>query len=515
MALLFKMSTKNLGLNTVQDMNNSAFWALLVVAISLAFSAQVFLHWNGFYSVSADGCARTLDAYMWTLDEIPKGGFWLPFYEKNPWPPFHRVIVGLSLKLWPDLFITPRAVNFVFGILSLISLTWLSYELFKNRHITIVTAFLGSVFSHRVVLSLVPLAEIMFIFMVVTAMVFFARWLSSRRLLELIISSFFLAFSSTIRYEGWVFSGCLLLFVFVSSLFSKTKEKGRFIELITVIVILGSFPAYWIGSYAIHTGDSFGFVSNTVDRYQLRFGSSLITLVKFNVLVQFLKQNLDSFNLLGIVSLLYLLINDKRIGRWVVVPAVALLIMSGVSFFGKALPSHNFWRLSVVWSILLVPFTAHWVVMQRRSFLDSKRYSKYFVFLLFLLLFVSFVYQTHRMTENSFFSIYDRFSGEYVKERLETSSNAKILIETSNWHYFNVLIASQHPFSFICNSGCDPVQPEEPIIAKEKKIDRAELVDRGVRILIFETQEYKDLLNQDNSFVKIRDYGYWSIYELK
>jgi hypothetical protein len=70
----------------------------------------------------------------------------------------------------PDLFVAPRIVSFAFGLLALLAMSWLALELSGDRRVAAITALLAAVFPQRVVLSLVPLAEIMFIAQVTAGM---------------------------------------------------------------------------------------------------------------------------------------------------------------------------------------------------------------------------------------------------------------------------------------------------------------------------------------------------------
>jgi hypothetical protein len=120
------------------------------------------------YSFGWDESARTLDAYAWAAHGTALNTAWLPFY---------RICVGLGLKDFPDLFLTPRIISFLYGLATIPAAAWLGHELFRSRKTTALTLTLSTFFSQRVVLSLAPLSSIMFIFMIFATMAFFARWL--------------------------------------------------------------------------------------------------------------------------------------------------------------------------------------------------------------------------------------------------------------------------------------------------------------------------------------------------
>src|SRR6185503_4918107 len=134
----------------------------------LAVSLHLFFFSRGFYSIGWDESGRTLDAYEWAAHGTIMSRAWLPFY---------RISIGLGLKAFPDLFLTPRILTFLFGLATIPAAAWLAHELFQDRKTTLLTLTLSTFFSQRLALSLAPLSDIMFIFVSLVTMAAFARWL--------------------------------------------------------------------------------------------------------------------------------------------------------------------------------------------------------------------------------------------------------------------------------------------------------------------------------------------------
>jgi len=126
-------------INKITDSNLRIFryQVMLFSIILFSLGIQAFLFSKGFYSISADERGRTLHAYKWVIGEDQTGTSRLPFYS---------IMVGSVLKLWPNLFLAPRLVGSIFGFLSLVSIMWLSHEIFHNKTITFFAAFLGCIF---------------------------------------------------------------------------------------------------------------------------------------------------------------------------------------------------------------------------------------------------------------------------------------------------------------------------------------------------------------------------------
>ena len=130
---------------------------MFIIGIFVAVILHIYLFNRGFYSVSVDECARARHAYDLTFKNA---------FEAHVWPPFYKIVIGLFMKIsnYNNMFIMPRIVCAVFGIGTVISLSLLSKELFESKLAAVITLFIAIFFPDRVVLSLAPLSEIIFIF---------------------------------------------------------------------------------------------------------------------------------------------------------------------------------------------------------------------------------------------------------------------------------------------------------------------------------------------------------------
>lgn len=96
----------------------------LLLVIFLAIIIQLFLFIISFYAISGDESDRSIQAFNWAM------GF--PIYDAA-WLPLHKIILGLGFKVFPDLFLTPRLINSLFGILLIPLAAWLAHELFRSK----------------------------------------------------------------------------------------------------------------------------------------------------------------------------------------------------------------------------------------------------------------------------------------------------------------------------------------------------------------------------------------------
>jgi hypothetical protein len=478
------------------------------IAISLAVASVIhfLVLFRGFYSATLDESGRTLDAYNWIRGSGSLTTVWLPFY---------KLIVGGTLFIAPDLFVTPRVVSYLFGMAALCSLIWLSHVLFKNRTTTLVTGLIGAVLPPRVVLSVAPLAEIMFVAAITLAIAFLVRWFSAERRRDVMLSATLFAIASSIRYEGWVF---VVLFAALVIFLRLSPVNGKRLSFITArdpILVAVSFMALWITLHLIQHGRPFGFVADTVGRYALIHGDSSVSLLLNNPLTQFTLQNVWTLNILGLLSLRLFTRQSVQNRILVALPVLALLIVSTIAFLGKGMPTHGFWRIPSVWSILLVPFTAQWFVVRLGSFDPSAKLKSVPLVCLLVAVIALCVNGIYSMTEHSAFSRDDLAAGRYVHAHLpeETSGNShKVLIESGIWSYVNVMIASQHPERFVLNTGFDPVAHGEPLLNPDEPFDEAMLQRMDVGLLVFRREDYKDYLDARTEIRRLSDYGPWTIY---
>lgn len=278
------------------------------------------------------------------------------------------------------------------------------------------------------------------------------------------------------------------------------------------------FPIFWIILHYVQNGRIFGFMADTSARYTKFFGYDTYSLMINNPLTQFIKQNILTLNIVGVLLIPSFYRKNKNNKYFLLIPFSAFLMITLIALFGNGLPSHSFWRVPALWSFLLVLFTAHWF-FQRLDILRSISFiQKGIAQVLFLGLFALCVHQLLTETEMTAFDNYDLAAGRFVNKQLRESSpdgSGKILIETNLWPYVNVMIASQHPERFIYNSGFDPATPEIPLLKIENPPDIPMLKKKGIDLLVFWSFDYKICLDKAKDVKKLGDFGPWRIYSIR
>lgn len=437
---------------------------ILIVSILLIIS-QVILFSKGFYSLSADDAGHTLEAFKWYAGDHSIFSIWLPF---------QKLLYGIIFSIYYDLFWVPRIISAFFGLLTLLSLIFMTYELFRNKIISILAGLLGAIFPSLVIFSILPMPEIYFFFFIISSIAFYLYWKRTKNSLSLFSSVIFLSICTTIRYEAWIFAFFIFLLIIIEIYAADEILSVKYIKMIGIFLLIFAFPIYWIYLSYHTTGEATSFLHSVSERYSK--GGEL-TEIKNNVLFTFFSMNIASLNIIGILTLLFYYKKKPGVKEYTHIFLLTILSIGLITFITKAMPTHHFWRLASIWSIMLIPFTAKWLYL----FLsDEKLYLKYNFILFIILIILSFNSQTSSYTKSSALTKEDIGIGNYINNFLKfNNENSKIYIERNGWEFTSILITSQEPDRFLTNEDISkhPLKYKnldiEYLILKSKSEDKA------------------------------------------
>lgn len=498
---LYFFSKNRLGNHSGKVISDKIIFLIAALGgVILTFTFQLTLFSNGFYALSADESGHTLHAYNWYKGNEGFFSIWLPF---------QKIFLGLIFNLSSDLFIVPRIVSFSFGILTLLALSWLALELFNQKTVSLITLLLGSFFSPIIVLSVVPMLEIIFSFFTVMAMIFLVRLLSNDNRSNLYLCCLFSALSATIRFEGWIFS-LTIFFIIVFYYLKENGKRNNFIKIVPAAAILCLFPLVWIVESIINTGSAFGFASSVAERYN---EGTFFSELKNNVLYQFMSININSLNIVGLISLIYLF-RIPKIRRFSYAAFIPLIILSLLMFFSKAMPTHNYWRIASVWLILLLPFTSFWLFKQFLSNEISNSFVKIGFVLFVILISLFFINQTLSLSKLSYFTQDDLSAGRYFKS-LQLDEADKILIKASGWKYSNVLIASNNPSLFLLNIPHVDERTNNKAYFNLGDIEFERLIENQISYIVVSDTLLQKQLGGNKNIGLVKEYREWTIFKVK
>ncbi len=485
----------------------------------LAILAQFLLYESGLYSISADESSRTRIAYDFSRDNSLAVGNWLPF---------HTLLAGAVLKIWPDLFLAPRLLSHAFGILVLISVIVLTHGLFRNNRATILAGFTAALLPQRVILATVPLSEIFLISSVCLGFVFLNLWIEHREFKYLVALGISMSLSTMTRYEGWAFAAALILyFLLLKHRYSRLPVLR---QRLVLLVLVSAFPFIWLILQFYTTGNALAFTERAVTSENsalvwknLTFIPILKETLQMNVLYHFIKQNIASLNGLAFISIFLTLNKNQRTHATLSIAGWALLIMSIIWFLVLSIPGATFrlipsnaWRFAAVWSVLLIPFTAHAMVVMEDVCKHKRRLVNFlFRMILYAIVTIFFIQQINHLAQESSFSRDERNLGIVLKKRLAEAPSARVLIDSPDWAYLNIAIASNYPDNFIANTGSNPRQPTKAILqiddASEDTIPDATLFS----FYVFRSEKYKQWLSSQPHLHLIAEIGKWSAFEFR
>jgi hypothetical protein len=312
----------------------------------LSLVVQLGLYSLGLYRVTADESARSLLALRLS---------WRNALEPWVWPPFYKVFVGLFLKVHRDVFVVPRVLVGIAGVMLLLTMFQLAAALFADRKVSLITMLLATPIPDRLIFSITPMSEIFFYLLLIGASIFILRWLQAGRRADLIIGCACLMLASTDRYEACFFAVTLLLYLTGRWLRGHSVGIGL---LLGVYVILLSFPLFWIvdcywwyGSFRNLAVTSWQFLATDgYDYYTAFIRSPSGSFIKNLLWIPMLP--------LGAAACCWLALKDRVICVWAATFFAPLPLITAVMIASMSIPSSVPWRTSGAWVFLLLPFTA-------------------------------------------------------------------------------------------------------------------------------------------------------------
>lgn len=481
--------------------------AILCLALGIAAGMAYWLfHGLHFYAISADEASRVLLADRWRR---------APRLIVHAWPPLPQILIGIGLWLHLDMFLTPRLVTMLAGLAAVPALGWLAHELFRDRPTSMLTMLLAAVFPQRVLLSSVPLAEIYTGLFVVIGCAGLARYLRMGGIGWLAAAGLGFALGGACRYEAWIFAaGAGFLLVYLR----LRHEPGVRIGHLTVFAaVVSIFPLWWMYAWKREFGGYLRFLTIVKSEYEFLFGVNALELFTRSASWQFLTENIQSLNIVGLLGLWCAARESSLVRRLLFPPALAFLLMSISSALG-ALPSHNFWRLSWPWTYMLIPFTARVPLMVTTWLSSRPRLSSRFAMGAGVCitggLFLAFAMQALQRGHESTMDEQQRDAAAFLARMLDDPTNAQcnVLIDSSNWSYIHIRVASGHPDQFVQMGGFDARRQGKSLLTGNVVQDLAFLRDRRIGWIAARTPELKKQLEQYPDLQVSAEFADWRMY---
>ena len=516
---------------SLSDHTARGYNLMVVCVLGLALGVQLGLYSLGLYRVTADESARSLLALRLS---------WRNALEPWVWPPFYKFFVGLFLKVHRDVFVVPRILVGIAGLMLLLAMFQLAATLFADRKVSLIAMLLAVPIPDRLIFSVTPMSDIFFYLLLIGASIFILRWLQAGWRADLIIGCACLMFASTDRYEASFFAVTLLFYLTGRWLRGHNIGTGL---LIGAYIILLSFPLFWIvdcywwyGSFRNLAVTSWQFLATDGYDYHTAFIRSPVG--------SFIKNLLwTPMLLLGAGAICWLALKDRAICAWAAIFFAPLALITAVMIASMSIPSSVPWRTSGAWVLLLLPFTA--LALARTSELFRQGRARTVVLTgLLLLALVPPAIHTARIARSGMLDDglpdwrREREAGLFIKDELAHSDDGRVLIDSmDNLDYLDVMAGSTVPERFVLTSGADPldVANHMPLRAKYYRDANAEIIqkyfadhfnlDRGgsiealarnnIKLVLVRTPRFEQGLDGSALLERLRDFGGWVLYRVR
>jgi hypothetical protein len=319
---------------------------LMVVALALALHFGLLA--AGFERLSSDDAGRVIMALSLSAENA---------LEPWIWPPLHRWVLGLALKLHEDPVWVPRLLSIVLALGLLVVILRLTRRVSADRRVWWAAALLALVTPYRLLLGTVPMADILMFLLLVAGAERVLAWLQERRSAALLAGCALVGLATAVRYEAWFVAATLGL----TLAWRWWRGQGVSFGMLTAAgVLLAGFPLFWIADSWVwyHSLDNL-FI--TPQEFKAIAGDDAGRLaLLLNPLGKPLWRELawNPATWLGAAMLAHLARRDAALRGFTAAFMTALPLMGATMLATTAVSLAATWRLVGIWSLLLLPFGA-------------------------------------------------------------------------------------------------------------------------------------------------------------
>ncbi|TLU74416.1 hypothetical protein [Lichenicoccus roseus] len=509
-------------------MTRSGYRLSLGLIILLAAAAQFGLFDLGLYRITSDESARILTAWGMTRSNALE-----PFL----WPPFYKLFVGSAMRIFPDIFLTPRILVGVTGLVCLASLTWLATALFQDRKVSLVAAILAVLAPQRLIFSVVPLSDIYYFLFVISAAACAASWLRSNRSRFLLLACLFILLAETVRFESGLFAAFLEVLLLYRVGIARDLRIATFLG---ASVLLFVFPALW----ALNSFVWYGSLSNlgvVTQQFVGMFGHDYIQALKWAPLRWFIQDTLwNPLTIAGILVVLILSVRQRAMLLWSMVFLLPLLVFSVTTVVSLSTPTAATWRTSGVWTLMMLPFDAVAACWIGGILAQSFRVPRVALAGLLILAILPNAVRSLWYTRDGLFNNethlahQERQLDRYVDKKLSHTRAGEALIDSStNLDYLDVLAFARHPDRLLLTGGGDPIRigfyepmrtayagrPEADFYLKDRfglahGGDLRALNAHHVSLIVVRNPAFIAALDTSPLATRLRSFNDWTVYGL-
>ncbi len=507
-------------------MTQRTYLISLGLLVLVALAAQLGLFGVGLYRITSDESARILTAWHMA---------WSNALEPFLWPPFYKLFVGSAMRIYPDIFITPRVLVCVTGLVCLLALARLATALFQDYRISLIAAALAVLAPQRLIFSVAPLSDIYYFLFVIAAAGWIAEWLRTSRTASLLLGCGCILLAESVRFESGLFAAFLELLLLYRTFIARDLRFGI---LFAASVVLFIFPAFWAANSYVWYG-SLKNLGVVTQQFVGMFGHNYIQALKWAPLRWFIQDTIwNPLTIGGVLVVLWMSMRERLVLLWSLVFLLPLLVFSVTTVVSLSTPTAATWRTSGVWTLMMLPFdaVAAWWIGEWLA--RSARLPRAALAGLLLLAIIpngirSLWYthdglynnETHRTHQ-------ERALDRYIDSRLSQTHGADALIDSStNLDYMDVVAFAKDPDRLLLTGGGDPVrigfyEPMKDTYAGNPVADfylkdrfgldhggnRQALDAHHVSMIVVRNPAFITALNASPLATRLRTFNDWTVY---
>jgi|GEM_PF-3256686 len=335
----------NAFIKSVIDAERKPLWSsfltnsqMLGVILGLAFIIRfLFLLTTDIIGTEGDGLCRLLQTQTWVENTkfIPGGLSWLPL---------HHVLIATGVYFGIPIAWAGRLLSLMAGLGSIYLLFAIVHRVF-DRETAFFTGVILAVLPFHVVFSVIPLSEILFLCLILASLWGIFRFVDSKRVFWLFMSSCFANYANLVRFEGWVFAALL---PFVLLLYDRNIWRfflyGWANALSLVWYVATSMATKGMPLYGITTSDA-EVLANNMGGDSLWGNLSYLWGDELGVLPVFIVP----FVVIGVI------LHIRKRSAWgLLLLGLFFFTLVSVKYFNKTL--NPLWRYYLIPGMLLLPF---------------------------------------------------------------------------------------------------------------------------------------------------------------
>nr|WP_321984799.1 hypothetical protein [uncultured Lichenicoccus sp.] len=507
-------------------MTQRTYFISLGLLVLVALAAQLGLFGAGLYRITSDESARILTA--WHMG-------WSNVLEPFLWPPFYKLFVGSAMRIYPDIFITPRVLVCVTGLVCLLALARLATALFLDRRISLIAVALAVLAPQRLIFSVAPLSDIYYFVFVITAAACTAEWLRTERARSLLLGCGCILLAESVRFESGLFAAFLELLLLYRTFISRDL---RFSTWVAASVVLFIFPAFWAANSYVWYG-SLSNLGVVTQQFVGMFGHDYIQALKWAPLRWFIQDTIwNPLTIGGMLVVLWLSMRERVVLLWSLVFLLPLLVFSVTTVVSLSTPTAATWRTSGVWTLMMLPFDAVAAVWVGQYLATSVRLPRAALAGLLILAMVpngirSLWYTHDGLTNNETHRAHqERALDRFVDKKLSRTRAGEALIDSSNnLDYLDVLAFAKNPDRMLLTGGGDPVrigfyEPMEGAYAGKPEADfylrdrfsldhggdRQALNAHHVSLIVVRNPVFIAALSTSPLATRVRSFNDWTVF---